>query len=525
MTKKRHLNRRRFLQGTGGVALALPFLESFDARAMAQSGSRPTRIVVMAYPMGAPFEHWVPSGSAGNLNLPHLLSGFEPIKNKSMFLHGSHRGSVDAHGDLRWGHPAKRESAFTGTLPVAVFNPGSNANQMSDLRFGVSASEIDHSPANSASIESAVGAHLRNSSHSRDAVSLSVGSDRNSPGYSNGSAGFFWEGRGASVATEYNPKKAFDDLFGGLVGSEASAPPEVDLLQARNKSVLDAVRENFSLLRRNLGTDDQHRLDSHAQRIREIELEIQYSATCSAPTFGSDEMPSLGQNGGESDTDYMNRLFGEQNPGGSTSAPMAKTAPLMVRILAHAMACNIAPVGRLAFTNTENPFFGISSVDDEIAHYDGPRWHTLVHHAGNINGRTGQPSRPSNGGSGYYAPEFLDGTRFYWQQMADLCILLDQIPDGPNGETALDNTLVVMTSDLGEGSGHGPYDTCFAMAGNFAGGRGGRALNLDDLGYHDSHVLTSIANIFDVRDSNGAPLNEFGLQGLTQGEVPQIFQP
>ena len=196
----------------------------------------------------------------------------------------------------------------------------------------------------------------------------------------------------------------------------------------------------------------------------------------------------------------------------------------MVRILAHAMACDIAPVGRLAFTNTENPFFGIPSVDDEIGYYDSPRWHTVVHHAGNINSRTGQPSRPSDGAAGYYAPELLDGYRLYWKQMADLCVLLDQIPDGSNGETALDNTLVVMTSDLGEGSGHGPYDTCFAMAGNFAGGRGGRSLDLGSLGYHDSHVLVSMANIFDVRDGGGAPINEFGVSGLSQGGIPQIFQ-
>ena len=181
-------------------------------------------------------------------------------------------------------------------------------------------------------------------------------------------------------------------------------------------------------------------------------------------------------------------------------------------------------MGRLAFTASDNPFFGIPSVDDEIGNYDGPRWHTLVHHAGNINGRTGQPSRPSDGGAGYYAPELLDGTRFYWAQMAELCILLDQIPEGANGETALDNTLVVMTSDLGEGSGHGPHDTCFAMAGNFAGGRGGRALDLGNLGYHDSHVLVSIANIFDARDENGAPIDEFGLGDLAQGGVSQTFQ-
>lgn len=526
MTKKYPLSRRRFLQGAGGVAVALPFLETLEGSARAQTGARPKRIIALGYSMGAPFQHWTPGGSDGNLTLPHVTAPFEPIKNKCLFLSRSMRGVVDMHGEVKYGHPVKKESAFTGTLPVALFQSGNNNNHLDNVLFsGVSSDEYKGSPANSESIETLVGQHLRNSSHSRASIDLSVGGHRNSTGYSTGTDGFFWEGRGASVATEYNPLKAFNDLFSGLVDPGSNTDPVIDRLQARNKSVLDAVRENFSLLRRNLGTDDQQRLDAHAQRIRDLEVDIQYAATCSAPTFGPGEMPSSQQNSGESDENYMSRLFGESNPGGGTSTPMATTAPLMVRILAHAMACDIAPVGRMAFTNGENPYFGVPSIDDEIGNYSGPRWHTLIHSADNTNSRTGMASRPRGGGPGYYAPELLDGTRFFWQQMADLCVLLDQIPDGVNGETALDNSLVVMTSDLGEGNGHDPDDTCFALAGNFAGGRGGRSLRLDQLGYHDTHVLVSIANIFDVRDSSGAPINEFGLRGFTQGNVPQIFQP
>ena len=67
MNKKRHLSRRRFLQGTGGVGLALPFLESFGAPALAQTGARPKRIIVMGYPMGMPREHFIPGGSDGRI--------------------------------------------------------------------------------------------------------------------------------------------------------------------------------------------------------------------------------------------------------------------------------------------------------------------------------------------------------------------------------------------------------------------------------------------------------------------------
>ena len=133
MTKKYPLTRRRFLQGTGGVAVALPFLEAFGGLALAQSGTRPKRIIVLGYPMGTPFDQWVPTGTDGNLTLPHVTAPFEPIKDKCLFLSRSKRGVVELQTDLMWGHPVKRESAFTGTLPVAVFQSGSNDNHLNNV--------------------------------------------------------------------------------------------------------------------------------------------------------------------------------------------------------------------------------------------------------------------------------------------------------------------------------------------------------------------------------------------------------
>ena len=162
------------------------------------------------------------------------------------------------HGEVKYGHPVKRESAFTGTLPVALFRSGSNDNHIDDVLFsGVSSDQYSGSPANNESIETLVGNYIRAGTHSRASVDLSIGSGRNSTGYSTGSAGFFWEGRGAEVTTEYNPLKAFNDIFSDLVEPDGSSDPVVDRLQERNNSVLDAVRENFSALRRGLGTDDQ----------------------------------------------------------------------------------------------------------------------------------------------------------------------------------------------------------------------------------------------------------------------------
>src|SRR5690606_10781134 len=81
---------------------------------------------------------------------------------------------------------------------------------------------------------------------------------------------------------------AFDALFAQLQEDADNATPteaelELRRIRARNKSVLDAVRESFSDLTQGLGADDRRILEEHADRIRRLELDVVLGESCTIP--------------------------------------------------------------------------------------------------------------------------------------------------------------------------------------------------------------------------------------------------
>ena len=68
----RHIDRRRFLIGSGGTLLALPMLEAFAPRtAFAQTVAPPKRLVVVLHPHGRVVQptndNWAPRTTTGPL--------------------------------------------------------------------------------------------------------------------------------------------------------------------------------------------------------------------------------------------------------------------------------------------------------------------------------------------------------------------------------------------------------------------------------------------------------------------------
>jgi hypothetical protein len=142
---------------------------------------------------------------------------------------------------------------------------------------------------------------------------------------------------------------------------------------------------------------------------------------------------------------------------------MDQLAPLQNRVLAHAMACDLAPIGRIEYGNQQNPRFGIAALDSTLDSAQAYDWHAMVH--GDALPGTTAYLRPGRGPETAYDSRLLDGYRFFVQQFADLLAELDAIVEGPD-ETALDSSLVVLASDLGEGLGHGHMKMGYVLAGN-----------------------------------------------------------
>jgi hypothetical protein len=214
---------------------------------------------------------------------------------------------------------------------------------------------------------------------------------------------------------------------------------------------------------------------------------------------------------------------------------MNELGPLMNRVLAHAMTCDLAPIGRIEYLNQQSPRFGIPDLDGLLDSTSDLDWHGMVH--GDPVPGTTTFLRPGRGDETTYDSRLLDGYRFFVQQYADLLALIDSIPEGDEGQTALDHTLVLLASDLGEGSGHGFGKMGYILAGNLGGARTGYHLNAtpgateipgvtnfyDASTFNVNQLLNSIGDMVGATGAGGCPL-EVGLGGFIEDRgIPRII--
>jgi hypothetical protein len=479
------LTRRRVLKGLGGITVGLPWLERLDGRASAQAApTRPKRVLTMTYAMGTPVKEWVPSAAGATFTLPYVTAPLAKLQSRCLFVSGLDHKMLEQGGSgFVYGHPGKQEAALTGTLTAGAF-PTNNANDVAEIL----AKPGTTGGANAPSIEAVIGRSLF-AGHARPSVDLGVDGDQK---LGKVASGFCFEGRSAPVSMDCSPLSAFTSLFANLpAGSQADAA--LAALRLRRKSVLDAVRDSFADLQTGLPADDQRRLAEHAARIRQVELDVQGGALCAAPA-------------------------GIATPSGRS---MDQVAPMQIKVLAQAMACNLAPVGRIEFVNQQSPRFGIAALDATLdavkATFD---WHGMVH--GDPLPGTTKFLRPGRDPSvTTYDQRLLDGYRFFVQQFADLLQALDAIPEGP-GTTVLDNSLVILATDFGDGLGHYHGKMGYIVAGNLGRAKRGyhhAAANPADGIYGPSshnvnQLLNSILDMAGVTDAGGGPVAEFGLQGF-----------
>ncbi len=96
-----------------------------------------------------------------------------------------------------------------------------------------------------------------------------------------------WRSKTQPLPMEWNPRAVFETLFGDS-GSTNRAIREARLEQ--NKSILDSVNEKLASLKRQLGPEDQRKVDEYSESLRDVERRIQR-----AEEQMSLELPSIDQ--------------------------------------------------------------------------------------------------------------------------------------------------------------------------------------------------------------------------------------
>ncbi|WP_182869229.1 DUF1552 domain-containing protein [Stieleria mannarensis] len=222
-------DRRSILQAFGGT-LTLPMLESTASAASPASATTPTRLLIVANPFGAHPEHFFPAEFGTDFHFPKTLSSLEWLRDRISILSHTDHNMKSGHG---------REIAFlSGVLPEtsAAF------------------------PEKNMSIDQIVARHT--GTHTRFA-SVNACLER--------SIRLSWNANGVDIKPFTGAQRMYDHLFLNLTAQQRQQRRQ--LLQ-QNRSILDAVREQFSGVRKRASKNDQARLDLYANSLRDLEQNL-----------------------------------------------------------------------------------------------------------------------------------------------------------------------------------------------------------------------------------------------------------
>jgi hypothetical protein len=271
---KRHIPRRRFLQGAG-VTLALPLLEAMvpASTLLAQTAAAPKqRFMGIFYPHGMAPGFWMPqTPGALPTELPYILESLKTLREHTVLLSGLWSKSAEPPEGTTGSDHWVAAAYLTAIKPRKT--AGSDANVGSATIDQVIASKIGQDTL-LPSLQMACEDPNSSSSNCGEGYSCS---------YTNSIS---WvelpmtpqdkEVRTSPLPMELNPQVVFERLFG------SGSTPEVRAARMKqSRSILDSVRGELQSLTKELGPSDVHTINQYTDEIREIERRIQLAAKAS----------------------------------------------------------------------------------------------------------------------------------------------------------------------------------------------------------------------------------------------------
>ena len=244
------LPRRTVLRGLGAT-LALPLLDamvptwSLRGRAAAAPVHR---FLTFYVPNGMAMPYWTPMGEGANFTLSPILEPLAPYRSQMLVVSG-------LKASWNYIHAGASGSFLTGTA-----------------RGGRNEVEIIAD----VSIDQLLGRHF-----AKDTQVSSLELSMDSPANAGACTGnlscaythtLSWRSPTQPLPMEWNPRAVFEKLFGDS-GSTNPAAREARMRQ--HKSLLDSVSEKLTSLKKELGQQDQVKMDEYADAIRDVERRIQ----------------------------------------------------------------------------------------------------------------------------------------------------------------------------------------------------------------------------------------------------------
>jgi hypothetical protein len=244
------LPRRTVLRGLG-AALALPVLDamvptfSFGARA---AGKPAHRFLTFYVPNGMAMEYWTPKGEGSAFELSPILEPLAGFRDQMLVLSG-------LKANWNYIHAGASGSFLTGTT-----RGGRNEVEIiADVSMDQLLARQFARETQVASLELAIDAPANAGACTGNLSCVYTHT-------------LSWRSPTQPLPMEYNPRAVFEKLFGDTGSTERSAR-EARLRQ--HKSILDSVTDKLARLRRDLGPQDQTKINEYTESIRDVERRIQ----------------------------------------------------------------------------------------------------------------------------------------------------------------------------------------------------------------------------------------------------------
>ena len=397
----------------------------------------------------------------GNIELPptmdfagSILEPLTPFKSKINVLAGL---DLAVH-DLPPGEPHQQGMAWLTGRPL---NPGNQVGGDGTLAGWGSGISVDQEIANH------IGAATPHKS-------LHFGVQSTAYGGTEVRTVISYTGADQPIANETSPYAMFDQVFSKL----GADPLGLEKVRRRRHSVLDAVGKQYETLSPRLGREDKLKLAQHLAAIRDVEGRLDNAG---GAIGGSCQIPMVG-----------NKI----DLNSPSSYPTI--GKLQMDLLIMALRCDVTRVATLQWSaSTNNKPYPFLMYDAG----DGPKPIASDEHV--------MGHQPDTDLHAWGALRVI--RKWYMEQFAYLLRALEETPEGDG--TMLDNTVVMLGSELSRGNTHSHTNAPFLLAGS-AGGylKTGQYLTFDGKHPHNN-LLVSLLN------SMGVEKNTFGMPEYCTGAL------
>jgi hypothetical protein len=431
-------SRRHLLKGAG-VALSVPWLETFATK-RARAQTAPARRYMSVYwPLGTADGYlWGATGAGASMKLAPILQPLQPNLAKVMPLGGVGNYSP-FNGHIEPSFANNCATAWTGVKPNGPMGAYSSISIDQAIANQIVASNGGRSPTPLASLQVGLS-------------TLDPFSDGLPPAHSRSIS---WRDAASPLYKTISPQKVFDTLVAGAPPQTGNAPTAPDPVAARRaalkKSALDLIATSVTGMQMRISKSDGARLDQFLTSVRDLEARVAAARVVMHGGLGCSPMMRPTQT----------VVVDEPYPPGFDRG---MHATLMIDLVVMAFRCDLTRVVSFMLDDSRSEFV-----------YDFLTTRTFS--------MTG--STPGMGAVGSYLAESQAGgqndnyatiTWWFMTQLNDLITKISAIQEGAG--TAFDATIIYAGSGY-HGSNHDALNVPVVVAGTGGGVfKTGQALHL-----------------------------------------------